>query len=51
MAGLTLDMAGALTAARELGATGWAAAELLLAIRHGMAEAQSARADEVTPNA
>ncbi|MEO3475530.1 hypothetical protein AAFN86_27000 [Roseomonas sp. CAU 1739] len=38
MAGLTLDTAGALAAARELGATGWAASELLLAIRIGMAE-------------
>ncbi|WP_170979444.1 hypothetical protein [Roseomonas sp. HF4] len=38
MAGLTLDTAGALAAARNLGATGWAAAELLLAIRIGMAE-------------
>jgi hypothetical protein len=38
MAGLTVDTAGALAAARELGAIGWAATELLLAIRIGMAE-------------
>ena len=38
MTGLTLDTAGALAASRELGATGWAAAELLLALRIGMAE-------------
>ncbi|WP_187830255.1 hypothetical protein [Siccirubricoccus phaeus] len=43
MAGLTLDTAGALAAAREMGASGWAAAELLLAIRIGMAEGASAR--------
>lgn len=38
MTGLSLDMAAALSAARELGAAGWASAELLLAIRTGMAE-------------
>jgi hypothetical protein len=38
MTGLVLDTAGALATAREMGATGWAAAELLLAIRIGMAE-------------
>jgi hypothetical protein len=38
MTGLTLDTAGALAASREMGATGWAAAELLLALRIGMAE-------------
>jgi hypothetical protein len=38
MAGLTLDTAGALAVARDLGAAGWAAAELLLAVRQGMAE-------------
>ena len=43
MAGLTLDTAGALAAARDLGASGWAAAELLLAIRIGMAEGATAR--------
>ena len=46
MAGLTLDTAGALAAARELGAAGWSAAELLLAIRIGMAEGSAARRDE-----
>ena len=43
MSGLTLDTAGALAAARETGATGWAAAELLLAIRAGMAEGSAER--------
>ncbi len=38
MTGLVLDTAGALAASRELGASGWAAAELLLALRIGMAE-------------
>ena len=51
MAGLTLDTAGALAAARDLGAAGWAAAELLLAIRIGMAEGATARRDgEGKPN-
>ena len=45
MAGLTLDTASALAAARDLGATGWAAAKLLLAIRIGMAEGATARRD------
>ena len=48
MAGLTLDTAGALAAARDLGATGWAAAELLLAIRTGMAEGATARREGET---
>ena len=43
MAGLALDTAGALAAARDLGASGWAAAELLLAIRIGMAEGGAER--------
>ncbi|SUE63497.1 hypothetical protein [Roseomonas gilardii] len=43
MAGLTLDTAGALAAARELGAAGWPAAELLFALRIGMAEGTAAR--------
>jgi hypothetical protein len=43
MGGATLDMAGALATARELGATGWAAAELLVALRAGMAEGLAAR--------
>ena len=51
MAGLTLDTAGALAAARDLGATGWAAAELLHAIRIGMAEGAATRRDgEGKPN-
>lgn len=41
MGGLTLDMAAALHAARDLGAAGWATAELLLAIRTGMAEGRA----------
>ena len=48
MAGLTLDTAGALAAARDLGASGWAAAELLLAIRIGMAEGATARREGET---
>ena len=48
MAGLTLDTAGALAAARDLGASGWAAAELLLAIRIGMAEGAAARREGET---
>ena len=48
MAGLTFDTTGALTAARELGASGWAAAELLLAIRIGMAEGSAARREGET---
>ena len=48
MAGLTLDTAGALAAAREMGAAGWAAAELLLAIRIGMAEGATARREGET---
>ena len=51
MAGLTLDTAGALAAARDLGATGWAAAALLLALRFGMAEGATARREgEGKPN-
>ena len=48
MAGLTLDTAGALAAARERGAAGWASAELLLAIRIGMAEGSAARREGET---
>ncbi|MBW6400421.1 hypothetical protein KPL78_21350 [Roseomonas sp. HJA6] len=48
MAGLTLDTAGALAAAREMGASGWVAAELLLAIRIGMAEGATARREGET---
>ena len=42
MTGLDLDMASALAAAREMGGGGWACAELLLAIRAGLAEARAA---------
>jgi hypothetical protein len=48
MAGLMLDTAGALAAARDLGAAGWAATELLLAIRIGMAEGGAARREGET---
>ena len=48
MAGLTLDTAGALAAARQMGGAGWAAAELLLAIRIGMAEGSAARREGET---
>ncbi len=50
MAGLTLDTAGALAASRELGATGWAAAELLLALRLGMAEGAALRGKDAVPS-
>ena len=48
MAGLTLDTAGALAAAREMGAGGWAATELLLAVRIGMGEGAAARREGET---
>jgi hypothetical protein len=48
MAGLTLNTAGALAAACELGAAGWASAELLLALRIGMAEGAAACRDGET---
>jgi len=43
MVGLDLDMPAALATAREMGATGWAAAELLLAMRMGLAAGSAAR--------
>ena len=43
MAGLDLDMPAALATAREMGASGWAAAELLLAMRMGLAAGSAAR--------
>ena len=43
MAGLDLDMPAALATAREMGASGWAAAELLLALRMGLAAGSAAR--------
>jgi hypothetical protein len=48
MGGLSLDTAGALAAVREMGASGWAAAELLLALRIGMAEGGAARREGET---
>jgi hypothetical protein len=50
MAGITLPFTHALAAARELGASGWAASEMLMAIRIGMAEGQSQRQEEETPH-
>jgi hypothetical protein len=43
MAGLDLDMPAALSTAREMGAAGWAAAELLLSVRMGLAAGSAAR--------
>jgi len=43
MAGLDLDMPAALATAREMGASGWAAAELLLAMRMGLAAGSASR--------
>ena len=43
MAGLDLDMPAALATAREMGATGWAAAELLLALRMGLSAGSASR--------
>ena len=43
MAGITLPFTHALAAARELGASGWAASEMLMAIRIGMAEGSTER--------
>ena len=42
MAGLDLDMPAALATAREMGATGWGAAEMLIAMRMGLAAASVA---------
>lgn len=46
MGGLTLEMTAALAVARDLGATGWAAAELLLAVRQGMAAGRAQAAQQ-----
>ncbi|MFC7543660.1 hypothetical protein ACFQU2_35250 [Siccirubricoccus deserti] len=46
MAGLDLDMPAALATAREMGASGWDAAELLLAMRMGLAAGSAARRTE-----
>ena len=43
MAGITLNLANALAASRDLGASGWAASEMLMAIRFGMAEGNTER--------
>ena len=43
MVGVDLDMPAALTTAREMGASGWAAAELLLAMRMGLGAGSAAR--------
>jgi hypothetical protein len=43
MAGLDLDMPAALATAREMGASGWAAAELFLAMRMGLTAGSAAR--------
>jgi hypothetical protein len=48
--GADLDLAGALAMAREMGAAGWAAAELLTALRLGIAEGLAARSSS-TPDA
>ncbi|WP_137179275.1 hypothetical protein [Roseomonas sp. AR75] len=48
--GADLDLGGALAVARELGAAGWAAAELLTALRLGLAEGLAAR-NSPTPDA
>jgi hypothetical protein len=48
--GADLDVAGALAMAREMGACGWAAAELLTALRLGLAEGLAAR-NSPTPDA
>ena len=43
MAGLDLDMPAALATAREMGASSWGTAELLLALRMGLAAGIAAR--------
>ncbi len=48
--GVHLNLAGALAVARELGAAGWAAADLLAALHLGLAEGVAARASP-TPDA
>ena len=50
MAGITLNLANALAAARDLGAVGWAASEMLMALRIGMAEGLATRGREKTPH-
>ncbi len=48
--GADLDLAAALAVARELSAAGWTAADLLTALRLGLAEGLAARASP-TPDA
>ncbi len=50
MAGITLNIDNALAAARDLGASGWAASEMLMAMRIGMAEGIATRGREETPH-
>jgi hypothetical protein len=50
MAGITINIANALAAARDLGAQGWAASEMLMALRIGMAEGIATRGREETPH-
>jgi hypothetical protein len=50
MAGITLNISNALAAARDLGAQGWAASEMLMAMRIGMAEGLATRGREETPH-
>ncbi len=46
MTGLDLDMPAALATVREMGASSWAAAELLLALRMGLAAGSAARRND-----
>ena len=48
MAGLELDTAGTIAMAREMGVQGWAAAELLTALRMGLAAGAAARRTALT---
>ena len=50
MAGVDLDMLAALATAREMGTSGWAAAELLLAMRMGLAAGSASRHAEHPTN-
>jgi hypothetical protein len=50
MAGIELDIAGTLALAREMGVQGWPAAELLTALRMGIAAGAAARRS-ATPDA
>jgi len=49
MVGLDLDMPAALATAREMGASGWAAAELLLAMRIGLSAGSASRRPDHQP--